>query len=429
MLTNHVLDAKNVRIAVIGLGYVGLPLAVEFGKKLKTIGFDNNKERVTNLLNKKDTTKEVSKKQLLSSKKLEITHDSKKISNANVFIITVPTPIKKNKKPNLIPLINATKTVSKFLKKGSVVILESTVYPGTTEEICVPILEKFSKLKYKKDFSCGYSPERINPGDKIRTLTKIKKVVAGSDYKTTKFLLKLYNKIIKAGVYEAESISVAEMAKVIENSQRDINVAFMNEIALICNKLNINTKSVLDAAKTKWNFLDFEPGLVGGHCISVDPYYLYYKSKKLGYEPQVILSGRKVNDNMSNVIVEKISKKLKKNKLSKNSKVLILGLTFKENCSDVRNSQSIKIFKKLEKKNFNVSAFDSYADKKILKKEFNINLIKYPKKNYYDVVVITVKHKMFYKLGYKKISKFCNNDGFLYDIKNMFSKSNISMSL
>ena len=429
MLTNQVLDAENVTIAVIGLGYVGLPLAVEFGKKLKTIGFDKNKERVINLLSKKDTTKEISKKQLLSSKKLEITYDSKEISKANVFIITVPTPIKKNKKPNLIPLINATKTVSKFLKKGSVVIVESTVYPGTTEEICVPILEKLSKLKYKKDFFCGYSPERINPGDKIRTLTKIKKVVAGSDKKTTKFLLKLYNKIIKAGVYEAESISVAEMAKVIENSQRDINVAFMNEIALICNKLNIKTKSVLDAAKTKWNFLDFEPGLVGGHCISVDPYYLYYKSKKLGYEPQVILSGRKVNDNMSNVIVEKISKKLKKNKSSKHSKVLILGLTFKENCSDVRNSQSIKIFKKLEKKNFNVSAFDSYADKKILKKEFNINLIKYPRINYYDVVVITVKHKMFYKLGYKKISKFCNNHGFLYDIKNMFSKNNTSMTL
>ena len=429
MLTNQVLDAENVTIAVIGLGYVGLPLAVEFGKKLKTIGFDKNKERVINLLSKKDTTKEISKKQLLSSKKLEITYDSKEISKANVFIITVPTPIKKNKKPNLIPLINATKTVSKFLKKGSVVIVESTVYPGTTEEICVPILEKLSKLKYKKDFFCGYSPERINPGDKIRTLTKIKKVVAGSDNKTTKFLLKLYNKIIKAGVYEAESISVAEMAKVIENSQRDINVAFMNEIALICNKLNIKTKSVLDAAKTKWNFLDFEPGLVGGHCISVDPYYLYYKSKKLGYEPQVILSGRKVNDNMSNVIVEKISKKLKKNKSSKNSKILILGLTFKENCSDVRNSQSIKIFKKLEKKNFNVSAFDSYADKKILKKEFNINLIKYPRINYYDVVVITVKHKMFYKLGFKKISKFCNNRGFLYDIKNMFSKSNTSMTL
>ena len=423
----HNLD--NVTIAVIGLGYVGLPLAIEFGKKLPTIGYDSNKIRINELLEKYDRSNEISIKQIASSKKLKLTHNSKKISNADIFIITVPTPIKKNKEPNLNPLKSATRIVAKYIKVGSLVILESTVYPGTTEEICVPILEKISKLKYKKDFFCGYSPERINPGDKKRTLTKIKKVVSGSDKATEKIIHSLYKKIITAGIHVAESIKIAEMAKIIENSQRDINVAFINEIALICNKLKINSKSVLDAAKTKWNFLNFEPGLVGGHCISVDPYYLYYKSKKLGYEPKVILSGRRVNDNMPKYIVSKIINKLRKIKSKKVPEVLIMGLTFKENCSDVRNSQSIEIYNRLIKKKIKVVAYDPYADRKMLYKEFDMKLLKYPKKNYYDAVVITVKHDKFYKMGYKIINNFCNKSGFVYDVKNIFSKEDIKMTL
>ena len=420
---------KNSTIAIIGLGYVGLPLAVEFGKKLPTIGFDISKIRINELLKKYDRSNELSKRQIMSSKNLQFVHNSEKISKADIFIITVPTPIKKNKEPNLNPLKSATRTVAKFLKKGSIVIVESTVYPGTTEEICVPILEKISQLKYKKHFFCGYSPERINPGDKKRTLTKIKKVISGSDKLTEKIIYALYKKIITAGIHVAESIKVAEMAKVIENSQRDINVAFINEIALICNKLNISSKSVIDAAKTKWNFLDFQPGLVGGHCISVDPYYLYYKSKKLGYEPKVILSGRLVNDNMPKYIVSQIFKRLKKSKSKKPPKILIMGLTFKENCSDIRNSPSINIYNKLKIRNVQLSAYDPYVTKKILDEDININLINFPKENFYDAVIITVKHKKFLTMGHKTIYNFCNKSGFVYDVKNIFKKEDIKMKL
>ncbi len=420
---------KNEIIAIIGLGYVGLPLAVEFGKKIKTIGYDIDRKRIEELKKKYDKTKEIQKKQFQLANKLSLTSNKKNLIDATVFIITVPTPVDNKNNPDLKFLKRALKTTAQFLDKNSLVIIESTVYPGLTEEFCVPILEKFSRLKYNRDFFCGYSPERINPGDKKRTLTKIKKVVSGSNKKTTKRVNYIYKKIINAGTYIAASIKVAETAKVIENTQRDINIAFMNEVAIICNKLNIDTNDVINTAKTKWNFLNFVPGLVGGHCISVDPYYLFSKSKEVGYEPKIILSGRKINNQMSKYVTSELLKKIKQNMVLRRPRVLIMGVTFKEDCPDVRNSQVVKIVNILKNRNIGIHVYDDIADKELLKKEFNIRLISKPKKNYYDAVMIAVKHKSFYNLGIKKIRSMCNKKGFIYDLKYTFSGNEVEMSL
>ena len=343
----------NENVCIIGLGYVGLPLAVEFGKIRSTIGFDISSERISELNKAYDRTLEVTKEDLMNASKLEFTSELTQIKDANIYIVTVPTPIDSSKKPDLSPLIAASEMVGKYLEKDNIVIYESTVYPGVTEEVCVPVLEANSKLKFNKDFYCGYSPERINPGDKVHTLTNITKVTSGSTPDVAEKVDKLYKEIIKAGTYKASSIKVAEAAKVIENSQRDINIAFVNELSLIFEKMQIDTLEVLEAASTKWNFLPFKPGLVGGHCIGVDPYYLTHKAEILGYHPEVILAGRRINDNMGIVVANQVVKNLVKKGISiSGSKVLILGITFKENCPDIRNSKVIDVIRELESFHF-----------------------------------------------------------------------------
>jgi UDP-N-acetyl-D-galactosamine dehydrogenase len=354
----------NNKIAIIGLGYVGLPLALAFGKKFRTIGFDINKDRINELINKKDSNL-LSKKELFNkSKKLVFSSNSEHLKNSNIFIITVPTPVTKNKKPDLSYLYSASKIVAENLKKNDLIIYESTVYPGLTEEECVPVLEKYSNLKFNKEFFVGYSPERVSPGD-TKELKNISKVISGSNLKTTNIMYNLYKEIIKAKVYKATSIKVAEASKVIENAQRDINISFMNEISLICSRLGIDTAEVLKAANTKWNFLNFKPGLVVGHCISVDPYYLNYKARKLGYYPKVILSGRKINEKMGHYVANILLKKLKKNNLKlSNCIVGILGVTFKENCNDLRESKVLDIIKVLQKAKIKLQVYDPIVSKK-----------------------------------------------------------------
>ena len=389
-----------MKIAIIGLGYVGLPLAVAFARKYNVIGIDINDIRIKELMNYKDSTNELSSLELKDVINKSITLDNK-ISSAkdcNIFIITVPTPVNESKQPNLTPVINATKSVASIIKKGDIVVYESTVYPGVTEDICVPILKDISSLEYNIDFFVGYSPERINPGDKKHTITKITKVVSGSNNVTLKKLSELYGSIIEAGIYEAQSIKVAEAAKVIENSQRDINIAFVNELAIIFSKMGINTKEVLKAAGTKWNFLNFFPGLVGGHCIGVDPYYLAYKSEELGYTPQIILAGRKLNDSMPVFIVNKIIKNfLQKNKSIHESRALIMGATFKENCPDLRNSKVFDIYKELNEFGFKIDIYDPQADPEIFLTEYGFNkLNKLDQK--YNVIVLAVSHEEFIKI-------------------------------
>ena len=349
---------KKLKLAVIGLGYVGLPLALEFAKKRKVIGFDTNKTRINELNLGLDRNLEFKKNQIKNYKNLIFIKDKKQLCSINCFIITVPTPINKLKKPDLNPLITASELVGQFLKSGSLVIYESTVYPGCIEEVCVPILEKVSKLKFNKNFFCGYSPERINPGDKKHTISNIKKVTSGSTPKIASLVDNLYKEIITIGTHKAKSIKIAEAAKVIENTQRDLNIALINELSILFNKMNIDTQAVLKAAKTKWNFLPFEPGLVGGHCIGVDPYYLTFKAKKIGYNPKIILAGREVNDNMSKYVASKLLENMKLKKIKiKGSKVLIMGLTFKENCSDLRNSGVANIVFKLKKQKCKLCRF------------------------------------------------------------------------
>tara|TARA_Y100000589_G_scaffold291859_1_gene295638 strand:- start:23511 stop:24794 length:1284 start_codon:yes stop_codon:yes gene_type:complete len=418
---------KKPKIAIVGLGYVGLPLALEFAKKFNVIGYDINSKRVTDLNLGIDLTMEVTEKQLnsvLCSKSknvgLEITSNIEAVSQADIFIITVPTPIDENKKPDLAPLASATMDISKYVKKGSIIIYESTVYPGCTEEFCVPIIEKHSSLKFNKDFYCGYSPERINPGDKINTLTKIKKVTSGSTEEVGVYVDYLYKSIINAGTHLAPSIKVAEASKSIENAQRDLNISFINELALIFDRMNIDTHQVLEAAKTKWNFLPFKPGLVGGHCIGVDPYYLAHKAESLGYHPAVILSGRRVNDQMGTFVASKVVKlMIKKGIQIKDSKILILGITFKENCPDIRNTKVIDVINELKTYNSTVSVYDPWADKNNVKQKFNINLIKNPLENYYDSIILAVGHHDFNNLNLKKIKK---TNSVVYDTKSFFSK-------
>ena len=411
-------NEENTKIAIIGLGYVGLPLAVEFGKIFETIGFDINKSRINELLKGKDATFELEPHEIKKAVKLIYTSDTKNLQGCNIFIVTVPTPIDEFKKPNLNPLIRASETVGKFLKKDDIIIYESTVYPGATEEICVPILEKYSVLKFNQDFYCGYSPERINPGDKEHRLSAIKKVTSGSTQQTANKVDALYKRIITAGTHKASSIKVAEASKVIENTQRDINIALINELALIFNKLDIDTEAVLEAASTKWNFLPFRPGLVGGHCIGVDPYYLTYKALEVGYSPDIILAGRRLNDDMGTYVVNQIKLLMNKKCISvEGANILILGLTFKENCTDLRNTRVIDVINGLKELNCNVEVYDPWVNKNEANIEYGINPVRSPSKRKYDVIVIAVAHDEFRKLTIEQIHAFGKENHVLYDIK------------
>lgn len=417
---------KKNKIAIIGLGYVGLPLAVEFARKFNTIGFDINEERLHELKRCNDSTLEVSSNDLKSVVKhdkdlnktatgLSLTLNSEDISDANIFIITVPTPTDKHKRPVLTPLINSSKTIGRVLKKNDIVIYESTVYPGVTEDECVPVLEKASGLVFNKDFFVGYSPERINPGDKNRTVTKILKVTSGSNKKTATIVDNLYKTVIKAGTHLAPTIKVAEAAKVIENSQRDINIAFVNELAKIFNLLNIDTNDVLEAAGTKWNFLPFKPGLVGGHCIGVDPYYLAQKAQEIGYNPEIILAGRRLNDSMGPYVASQVIKLMvKKNIQITKAKILILGFTFKENCPDVRNTKVIDIINDLHEFGVDISIYDPWANIQEVKCEYSLVISNIIPKFKFDAVILAVSHKEFLKLNLKDITK---NNSIIYDVK------------
>ncbi len=414
------------KIAIIGLGYVGLPLAVEFGKVIDVIGFDINKERIAELKKGFDRTKEVDAQELMSSTKLVFTFDLEELKSANFFIVTVPTPVDEYKKPDLTPLIRASQTVGQVLKKNDIVIYESTVYPGCTEEVCVPVLEKISGLTFNEDFFCGYSPERINPGDKLHRVTSIKKVTSGSTPEVAGKVDQLYLRIIKAGTHKASSIKVAEAAKVIENSQRDVNIAFVNELALIFERMGIDTHEVLTAAGTKWNFLPFKPGLVGGHCIGVDPYYLTYKAESLGYHPEVILSGRRINDNMGVHIANRVIKLMAISELPIfKADVLVLGITFKENCPDIRNSKVVDVIRELQGFGTCVDVFDPQADAEEVKHEYNLNLVSNLSKKY-NAVVLAVGHDDFNRLDW---SQFTTSETVVYDVKGSLDKSKITARL
>ncbi len=419
---------NKYRIAVIGLGYVGLPLAVEFGKKYSIIGFDLDRKRIGELKKFKDRTHEVEKKDFKKSKYLKFTDKKEDLRECNIFIIAVPTPILKNFNPDLKYIKSATNIVAKHIKKNDIIIYESTVYPGLTEEICVPILGKVSKLIYNQEFFCGYSPERLNPGDKVRGVSDIVKITSGSNKKTASIVDQLYSSIIKKGTFKASSIKVAEAAKVIENTQRDINIALINELSIIFNKLNIDTQEVLKAARTKWNFQDYRPGLVGGHCIGVDPYYLTYKSKKKGYKPKTILSGRQINNNMPLYVVNRIKEKAKEWKISIN-KVLIFGFTFKENCPDFRNSLVQKIYNIYIKEKVKVDIFDPIVDAGEVKEKLNIKIISKNKEintRYYDVLIIAVGHKEFLKINF---DKYLKKKSIVFDVKSIFAKEKTSLRL
>jgi UDP-N-acetyl-D-galactosamine dehydrogenase len=411
---------RTHQIIVIGQGYVGLPLAVAFGHHFKTIGFDIDVDRIESLNLGVDVTKQITPVEISEAKQLSFSSDLDSLAFANTFIITVPTPINQFKAPDLSYLISATKMVSSFLKQGDIVIYESTVYPGCTEEDCVPILESESGLKYNQDFFVGYSPERINPGDQINTLTKICKVTSGSTPEIAQEIDQLYKKIIIAGTYLAPSIKVAEASKAIENAQRDVNISFVNELALICDRLEIDTNDVLDAAATKWNFLKFKPGLVGGHCIGVDPYYLAHKAESLGYHPQVILSGRRVNDNMGMFVANKLIKlMLKKDHKISQSKVLILGFTFKENCPDIRNTRVIDIYKELKQFDLEVDVYDPWAQPQEVAKDYHIQLITQIDPKLYQAVIITVAHQEFLSINFQE---FKDNHAVIFDTKSVIDR-------
>ena len=426
---------RSFNIAVIGLGYVGLPLAIEFSKKFSVIGFDINSERVDELLSGIDKTKEADIETLTSVMKknqssntvgLSFSSNLDDIKECNVFIITVPTPIDKFKTPNLGPLLSASKMVGSILKKDDIVIYESTVYPGCTEEDCVPVLELYSKLKFNVDFYCGYSPERINPGDKVNTLTKIKKVTSGSTPEIANLVDSLYSSIIIAGTHKAPSLKVAEASKAIENAQRDVNISFVNELALIFDKMNIDTTDVIEAAATKWNFLKYKPGLVGGHCIGVDPYYLAHKAESLGYHPQVILSGRRVNDYMGMFVGNKVVKLMIQNgKKIKGAKALILGITFKENCPDIRNSKVVDIYDELNQFGFSVDVYDPHANAGDVYEEYRIHLCN--KLSTYDAIILAVSHDEFLKLDYSMLKS--DSYSIIFDTKAVLDRNMVTCRL
>ena len=420
---------NNLKLAIIGLGYVGLSLAVEFAKKRNVIGFDIKKKRIRELKNGKDSNLEETKEALKKSNLL-LTNNLKDLKFANCYIITTPTPIDSKKKPDLKLLFMATKAIGKILKYDDIIIYESTVYPGCTEEECVPILEKYSGLKFNKDFFCGYSPERVNPGDRNHRIPTIKKITSGSTPEIANLIDQLYNEIIIVGTHKAGSIKIAEAAKVIENTQRDLNIALVNELAIIFKKLNIDTQSVLDAARTKWNFLPFYPGLVGGHCIGVDPYYLTYKAEQIGYSPKIILAGRKLNDNMGAYVVSQLKTEMRKKFIDiRKSKVLIMGLTFKENCPDLRNSGTLNIIRELKKNNCKFDLHDPWANNFEVKKIYKIKSKKKLIKNTYDAILLTVAHHEFKKMNFENLIKLCKKNHVIYDLKYIYSVNQTSVRL
>lgn len=407
----------NPKVCVVGLGYVGLPLAIELSKTFSTIGFDIKKSRINTLMSGVDPTGEISSDNLKSSK-LTYTSDPLQIKDADFIIIAVPTPIDEHKSPDLTPLYRSSETVGRNLKKGAVVVYESTVYPGVTEEECIPVLEQFSGMKWKKDFFVGYSPERINPGDKVHTVSKVTKIVSGDCTDTLEKVAFVYGSVVKAGTYKASSIKVAEAAKVIENTQRDINIALMNELKIIFDKMGISTRDVLQAASTKWNFLPFEPGLVGGHCIGVDPYYLAYKAEEIGHHPQIIMAGRRINDGMGSYFARELVKRMIHKKITiMNANVLILGITFKENVPDIRNSKVIDIIKELNDFGVNIHVWDPIADPHEVKEEYGIDIIDKPSLQNYDSVLLAVKHDVFMNMGKDALLKLLPDNGVFYDIK------------
>ncbi len=419
------IDFKNCTIAIIGLGYVGLPLAVEFGKTRPVVGFDINQKRIAELEGGEDHTLEVTYEELKHAKQLSYTSDIAQLKTAQVFIVTVPTPIDNANRPDLTPLVNASETVGKVLKKGDVVIYESTVYPGCTEEVCVPVLEKHSGLKFNQDFYCGYSPERINPGDKVNTLTKIKKVTSGSTPEVADAVDALYASIIKAGTHKASNIKVAEAAKVIENTQRDLNIALVNELSVLFDRLNIDTIEVLEAAGTKWNFLPFRPGMVGGHCIGVDPYYLTHKAEEVGYHPQIIASGRRMNDNMARYAARNVIKLMLRNGTDvAKSKVGVMGITFKEDCPDIRNSKVVDLIKEFETWGVKVVVTDPYADAEEVMQEYGIKLNTMEDLSSVDSLVVAVGHQAYRKMGLPGLKKMIKADKpVLADLKALFDRN------
>ena len=412
---------RKCRIGVVGLGYVGLPLAVEFGKHFDTVGFDIKPHRIAELSSGRDSTLEVTRAELKAAKRLSFSTELESLKRCHVLIVTVPTPIDEYKRPDLTPLIKASETVGKALRKGAVVVYESTVYPGCTEEVCVPILERESGLKFNRDFFVGYSPERINPGDKEHRLTTIRKVTSGSTPEVAEFVDKLYGTIVKAGTHKASSIKVAEAAKVIENTQRDVNIALINELALIFNRLGLDTEEVLNAAGSKWNFLPFRPGLVGGHCIGVDPYYLTHKAQEIGYHPEMILAGRRLNDNMALYVAGEIIKLMTAKRIHvKGARVLMLGVTFKENCPDIRNSKVIDVVRELEKYGAEVDIYDPWADSQECRHEYGVRPIRTLQPKHYDTAVAAVAHREFRELGAAGVRRLCRKNHVLYDIKHVF---------
>ncbi len=421
------IQSKQVKLGIIGLGYVGLPLAIEFAKHFKTVGFDINKERIAELISGVDRTLEVSKEEFAGAKHITFSSDIEDLKSVDIYIVTVPTPIDSYNRPDLTPLIKASETVGKTMSNGNIVVYESTVYPGCTEEDCVPILEKFSGLVYNSDFYCGYSPERINPGDKERRVSSIKKVVSGSTPEIGESLNALYGQVIKAGTHLASSIKVAEAAKIIENTQRDINIAFVNELAKLFDLMGIDTLEVLEAAGTKWNFLPFKPGLVGGHCIGVDPYYLTHKAAQLGYHPEVILAGRRINDSMGAHVAQKVIKNLIAQKIKVNgAKILILGITFKENCPDIRNSKVIDIIKELKEYSTEVHVCDPNADPKEVLEEYGIELIgqsEIKKMEDYQAVILAVSHEQFKSISFSELK---DKNIVLYDVKGLIDRKFIT---
>lgn len=424
------ININNIKIAVIGLGYVGLPLAVEFGKHYSVIGFDINAERISALTSGIDHTLEVSNSELTQAKHLSYSSNIEELKDCNFFIVTVPTPIDNYKQPDLTPLIKASEAIGSLLKKDDIVVYESTVYPGATEEVCIPVLETISGLTFNRDFFAGYSPERINPGDKEHRVTNILKVTAGSTSEVADFVDEVYNLIITAGTHKASSIKVAEAAKVIENTQRDVNIALINELAVIFNKMGIDTQAVLEAAGTKWNFLPFRPGLVGGHCIGVDPYYLTHKAQAIGYNPEIILAGRRLNDSMGEYVVTQLIKTMIKKRIQvEGAKVLVLGLSFKENCPDVRNTKVIDIIHELEEYNIEVDVYDPWVDKAESEREYKVTPISNPAANAYDGVILAVAHNEFVEMGIKQIRSLGKASHVLYDLKYVFTKEDTDIRL
>lgn len=424
------LTLAELKIAIIGLGYVGLPLAVEFGKKVSVVGFDIHQKRVDELKSGQDHTLEVSPEELKQASHLSYTADLDDLKACNFFIVTVPTPIDDYKQPDLTPLIKASTSIGKVLKKRDIVVYESTVYPGATEEACIPVLEQVSGLKFNQDFFAGYSPERINPGDKLHRVTNILKITSGSTPEVADFVDQVYNLVIEAGTHKAPSIKVAEAAKVIENTQRDVNIALINELAVIFNKMGIDTEAVLEAAGTKWNFLPFRPGLVGGHCIGVDPYYLTHKAQAIGYHPEIILAGRRLNDNMGAYVVTQLVKGMIKKKIQvEGAKVLILGLSFKENCPDIRNTKIIDIVAELKEYETQVDVYDPWVDQAEAEHEYGITPVQSVEKNTYDAVILAVAHEQFKEMGATAIRALGKNNHVLYDLKYVLSQAESDIRL